>query len=140
MRREKVSCFRYSRDGVLSGAHDAGLKLYKKVTRTTVLPVCWAQQHSMAPIAQMRADIGRSSGQPAVLILQRRASLRTAVSCRGSNGQQKERQRFDFQYRKSLLSMRFRKLLEKADRVVHRAQPAIQAVAQAEQQVGLHSR
>ncbi|CAL5219032.1 g791 [Coccomyxa viridis] len=57
-----------------------------------------------------------------------------AVLCRGSDDLRR-RSRFSFRYRKSLVSLGLRKLLEKADRAVHKAQPAIQAVAQAEQQI-----
>ena len=57
-----------------------------------------------------------------------------AVLCRGSDDLRR-RSRLSFRYRKSLVSLGLRQLLEKADRAVHKAQPAIQAVAQAEQQV-----
>ena len=87
----------------------------------------------MAPMVQLQASIGRSCRQPGILP-PRRADLVKAVYCRGSN-QHNRRKRFNFQYRKGFISLRFRKLLEKADRAVHRAQPAIQAVAQAEEQV-----
>ena len=88
----------------------------------------------MAPMVQLQANIVRSCRQAGILPLPRRTDLVKAVSCRGSN-QHDRRKRFNFQYRKGFISLRFRKLLEKADRAVHRAQPAIQAVAQAEEQV-----
>ena len=86
----------------------------------------------MAAIGQLRLSCQRPCRQPIKLALSRRADL--AVLCRGSDDLRR-RSRFSFRYRKSLVSLGFRRLLEKADRAVHRAQPAIQAVAQAEQQV-----
>ena len=88
----------------------------------------------MAPIGQSRTGVGQRIWQPAVSALPRRAGVCRGVFCKG--GHQQRRQRLDFKYRKSLISMRFRTLLEKADKAIHRAPLAIQAVAQAEQQVG----
>ena len=87
----------------------------------------------MAPIGQSRTGMGQRIWQPAVSALPRRAGVCRGVFCKG--GHQQRRQRLDFQYCKSLISMRFRTLLEKADKAMHRAPLAIQAVAQAEQQV-----
>lgn len=86
----------------------------------------------MAAMGQVRLSCPRPCRQPIQLALPRRADL--AVLCRGSD-ELRRKSRFSFRYRKGLVSLGFRKLLEKAHRAVHRAQPAIQAVAQAEQQV-----
>jgi len=114
--------------------NDACLKLPRNVTRLAVLACGVDVKEHMAAMRQLRMSLQSPCRQPAILALPRRPDLGGSYTSQASD-ELRRRQRFSFQYRKSLRSLGFRKLLEKADRAVHRAQPAIQAVAQAEQQV-----
>lgn len=128
--------FHKSRYSSLSVCCDLGLKLAQRDSDPLSSPAEWAEQHPMSAMGALRLSRQRPCRQPISLAIPRRADR--AVLCRGADDLRRK-PRFSFRYRKSLVSLGFRKLLEKADRAVHRAQPAIQAVAQAEQQVCLHA-